>query len=285
MEMPDELGPIGRLHAPPQATDPDRFVVATVPGDGGRAGRRLRLGGRARTALVPVDAVRPARGPGAGPRPGPARATPARPPSTDGLAGDGRSTASSRSRTALYAGYGIVPRMPILDLRGELSRPEAFPALPSGIVSIPFEPIAAGPPGGPATRARRRPSTRSTASCSASPTRSTTASCAREDRLRLPVPRTGRRRRSATATPARSAGSARSPSATTRCSTADRRPPRRRGRRRAAAGRLGVSGGAPRLVPTLLAAGLRIDGFPVLLCWDRPFADFDRYLPISPGLL
>ena len=44
-------------------------------------------------------------------------------------------------------------------------------------------------------------------------------------------------------------------------------------------------GGAPRLIPTLLAAGLRMDGHPVILCWDRPFADFARYVPISPGLL
>lgn len=35
----------------------------------------------------------------------------------------------------------------------------------------------------------------------------------------------------------------------------------------------------------LLHAGLRMDGFPVLLCWSRPFADFGRYLPFSPGLL
>lgn len=34
-----------------------------------------------------------------------------------------------------------------------------------------------------------------------------------------------------------------------------------------------------------LRAGLRIDGFPVLLCWSRPFADFARYIPTSPGLL
>ena len=35
----------------------------------------------------------------------------------------------------------------------------------------------------------------------------------------------------------------------------------------------------------LVRAGLRIEGFPVLACWSRPFADFGRYLPISPGLL
>jgi hypothetical protein len=34
-----------------------------------------------------------------------------------------------------------------------------------------------------------------------------------------------------------------------------------------------------------LAAGMRLDPFPVLLCWDRQPTDFGRYLPISPGML
>jgi hypothetical protein len=46
-----------------------------------------------------------------------------------------------------------------------------------------------------------------------------------------------------------------------------------------------VPGSAGEAVVPLLRAGFRIDGFPVLLCWDRPFADFSRALPISPGLL
>jgi len=37
-------------------------------------------------------------------------------------------------------------------------------------------------------------------------------------------------------------------------------------------------------ITALVRAGFRLDGFPVLLCWDRPFADFSRYIPISPGL-
>ena len=55
--------------------------------------------------------------------------------------------------TALYAGYGMAPRMPILDLRGEISRPEAFPDLPSGIVALPFETVADGPPASAGQRA------------------------------------------------------------------------------------------------------------------------------------
>jgi GNAT superfamily N-acetyltransferase len=46
-----------------------------------------------------------------------------------------------------------------------------------------------------------------------------------------------------------------------------------------------VPGSADRAVVALLKAGLRLEKFPVLLCWDRPMVDFSRYLPISPGLL
>lgn len=46
-----------------------------------------------------------------------------------------------------------------------------------------------------------------------------------------------------------------------------------------------VPGLAGTAVVPLLRAGFRIDGFPLLLCWDRPFGDISRYVPISPGLL
>ena len=46
-----------------------------------------------------------------------------------------------------------------------------------------------------------------------------------------------------------------------------------------------IPGGAGAAVATALEAGLRFEDFPLLLCWSRPFADFERYVPISPGLL
>lgn len=46
-----------------------------------------------------------------------------------------------------------------------------------------------------------------------------------------------------------------------------------------------IPGGADRALVPALQAGFRIEPFPVLLCWDRPPMDFSRYLPISPGLL
>jgi GNAT superfamily N-acetyltransferase len=46
-----------------------------------------------------------------------------------------------------------------------------------------------------------------------------------------------------------------------------------------------VPGANDRAMVALLRAGLRIEGFPALLCWTRPFAEFDRYLPASLALL
>jgi hypothetical protein len=46
-----------------------------------------------------------------------------------------------------------------------------------------------------------------------------------------------------------------------------------------------VPGAAGAAVTALLDAGLRLEDFPALLCWDRPFADFSRYLPITLAIL
>lgn len=46
-----------------------------------------------------------------------------------------------------------------------------------------------------------------------------------------------------------------------------------------------MPGTAGASVTAALRAGFRLEPFPLLLCWDRPFVDLTRYLPISPGLL
>lgn len=46
-----------------------------------------------------------------------------------------------------------------------------------------------------------------------------------------------------------------------------------------------IPGHASATLQMLIGAGLRIEGFPVLLGWSQPFADFARYVPASPGLL
>jgi hypothetical protein len=46
-----------------------------------------------------------------------------------------------------------------------------------------------------------------------------------------------------------------------------------------------LPGAAGEAMTALLRSGFRLEGFPCLICWDRPIADFSRYVPISPGLL
>ena len=46
-----------------------------------------------------------------------------------------------------------------------------------------------------------------------------------------------------------------------------------------------VPGSATGAVATLLEAGLQLEDFPALVCWDRPFADFERYVPITLAVL
>lgn len=45
-----------------------------------------------------------------------------------------------------------------------------------------------------------------------------------------------------------------------------------------------LPGDATGAMAVALGAGLRFEDFPLLFGWNRPFADFERYLPISPGL-
>jgi GNAT superfamily N-acetyltransferase len=38
-------------------------------------------------------------------------------------------------------------------------------------------------------------------------------------------------------------------------------------------------------IAAAIRAGLRLEGFPILACWTEPYADFTRYVPTSPGLI
>jgi GNAT superfamily N-acetyltransferase len=46
-----------------------------------------------------------------------------------------------------------------------------------------------------------------------------------------------------------------------------------------------LPGDAGEAIAVAIRCGLRIDGFPILAGWSRPFADFTRYVPTSPGLI
>ncbi len=279
-EIPDELGPIGRLHAHTQATDPDRFVVAVVQGEGGE--RILAFGSaveRGRIWFLSMLFVRPeAQNQGLG-RAILERLLPA--PTFDGVLATAIDSLQPIS-TALYARYGIAPRMPIVDLRGEVDRPDAFPDLPDGVVAIPFESIADGPPAGPGHRALAE-------QVDALDRELLGAEHPEDHRFLRTEHRHGFLYRGAGGAVlgygyAGEAGrigpiavrdaALMEPVAGHLIATVPSRGARA----------MWVPGAAPGLMPTLLAAGLRIDEFPLLLCWDRPFADFSRYVPISPGL-
>jgi GNAT superfamily N-acetyltransferase len=293
-EVPEELGPIGRLHAHTQATDPDGFVVATRAAAAGQPGglveRIVGFGsavvrgeagtGADRLWFLSMLFVRPeAQGQGLG------RAILERLLPEPGYAGALATGVDSIQpiSAALYGQYGIVPRMPILNLAGEILRADAFSPLPSGVTPLPFEAIAAGPPDGPGHRelvrivdeldrellgaahpqdhrylreegrrgfVYRGPDDAPLGYGYAGAVGRIGPIAVRDPALLEPV--VGHL---SGAVPARGATA------------------------------IWVPGGAHRLMSTLLHAGLRLDGFPILLCWDRPFADFARYLPISPGLL
>ena len=198
-----------------------------------------------------------------------------------------RATATDSAQpisNALYATLGIVPRMPLLSLVG-------LPRRPGGVrrrcrrasSPLPFDELAAGSPDGVGHRMLAE-------AIDALDRELLGVAHPADHRFLRSESRHGWLYRgpdgtpSATATPARPAASGRSPSATRRCSapvlghlTSAVQP---RG-----AFAIWVGGAADRAVVPALRAGFRLDQFPVLLCWDRPFADFSRYLPISPGLL
>jgi GNAT superfamily N-acetyltransferase len=46
-----------------------------------------------------------------------------------------------------------------------------------------------------------------------------------------------------------------------------------------------LGGEAGEAIASGIRAGMRLEGFPILACWTEPFADFTRYVPTSPGLI
>ena len=147
----------------------------------------------------------------------------------------------------------------------------------------PFEEIAGGPPGGDGHRRLADAVDALDRDASASPTRSTIASCGwKAAAAGSTTAPTGRPLGYGYAGESGRLGPVAALDAD--LVAPDPRPPdrgRRAPRRIRDVGRRGRGPGDRR---PRSAAGFRLDGFPVLLCWDRPFADFSRYLPISPGL-
>ncbi|MEA2519223.1 MAG: hypothetical protein QOF49_1303 [Chloroflexota bacterium] len=287
-EIPDDLGPILRLYAHLRATDPTTFVVAEAVADGPSATR----GASAIDAFVVAVRrdglwflsmlfVRPAaQGRGLG------RALIAAvAPDSDTWAG-ARATATDSVQpisNGLYGSLGMVPRVPLLRLVGRPERSGAFAPLPDGVEAIGFDEVGDDTGDGlgrAALAAELDALDRDAAGFGRAVDHAFHAS---EGRIGF-LYRDG-------------SGVAVAYGYT---SEAGRVGPIavRDGahlgpvlghllhavRPRGAFG-IWVPGAAGEAIVPLLRSGFRFDGFPVLLCWDRPFADLARYIPMSPGLL
>lgn len=298
-EIPPELNPIIRLFAHLRATDPERFIVATLPDppvtrvpDERPSAATQPADPAAERVVAFAAAVSRERiwylsmlfvlpdfqGAGVGRRLL-ARVLPDEPDVARATATDSAQPISN----ALYATYGVVPRMPLLNLSGLPERPDAFGALPSGIVPTSFETLVAEPPGGVGHR-------RLTDAVDALDRELLGASHPTDHRFLRSETRWGWLYHGPDGAPlgygyAGEAG--RLGPVAVRDETllgpvlghlTSAVTPR-------GAFAVWVPGAADRAVVALLRAGFRLDRFPVILCWDRPFADFSRYLPISPGLL
>ena len=298
-EMPDELHPVSRLFAHTRATDPDRFVVATVPdGTDERVVAFASAVVRERLWYLSMLFVLPEwQGAGLG-RELLARVLPADRTSVRATATDSAQPISN----ALYATYDVVPRMPLLHLVGLPQRPEAFGELPSGVMAIPFDEIA-GPQG--------------------SMDRDGADGFPEGSPDDIPFSLGHRLLVDAIDGIDRELLGIAHPADHRFFRSESRRGWLYRGPDGSAvgygyageAGRVGpiavrdevllgpvlghltsavvprgsfaiwIGGHADRALVPALRAGFRLDQFPVLLCWDRPFADFSRYVPNSPGLL
>jgi GNAT superfamily N-acetyltransferase len=284
-EVPPEMNPIIRLFTHLQSTDPERFIVATEPGpdpDGAPADRLVAFAAavsRERIWYLSMLFVLPEhQGRGVG-RELLARVLPADPQTARATATDSAQPISN----ALYATYGIVPRMPLFNLSGLSERPEAFGALPSGVVPVAFDTIAGGSPSGPGHG-----------------TLVEAVDALDRELIGASHPMDHRFLRTESRSGWLYHGPDGSPLGYGYASEAGRLGPVAVRDDRLLAPILGhltsevkprgafatwIGGAADRAMVAALGAGFRLDRFPVLVCWDRPFADFARYLPISPGLL
>jgi GNAT superfamily N-acetyltransferase len=318
-EIPDDLGPILRLYAHLQATDPGTFVVAEPVGVGkaraidafvvvvvrGRLrflsmlfvlpraqGRGLGRGllDAVLTNDAAVEGTAADRGTAADGA-GAAARTPAVEAGAAGASGadvtpaawHATSTDSAQPiSNGLYASFGMVPRMPLLRLVGLPEHPDVFPDLPDGIGISAFDEIdgRGGGLGTAALAAEVAALDRDAVGFERAIDHAFVVAEGRRgflyhDRTGAAVGY-GYTSESGRVGPIAVADPALLGAVVGHLVTAVRP--------RGAFG-LWVPGAAGEAVVPLLRAGFRFDGFPVLLCWDRPFADFSRYLPISPGLL
>lgn len=278
-EVPNDLAAILRLHRHLLATDPAGFLVAehaTPDGERivafGSAVRRDRLWFLSMLFVMPD-----AQGAGIG-RELLSRLLPA--PGSAELATC--TDAAQPISNGLYASYGIAPRMPLLRLVGLPDRPAELPRLPDGVHPIRFAEVGQDDDrmGAAALDDEIAAIDRDAAGFEHPIDHAMVSAEGRTGFLYLgpdggPIgygyaSEAGRVGPIAVLDPAL-LGPVIAHLVTTI-------------RPRGAFG-MWLPGAAEETFAPLIRAGFRMEGFPCLLCWDRPFADFARYIPISPGLL
>jgi len=286
-EIPDDLGPVLRLYGHLRSTDPERFVVAERRLDAARGQDGATIDGFVAAAargplwFLSMLFVRPgaqARGLGR-------RLLATVLPDVSAAPETIRATATDSAQpisNGLYASLGIVPRVPLFRLVGRAERRSVLPPLPDAIDPSPFDAIVAGEDGlgSSALAAELDALDREVLGFERPADHAFLAAEAR--RGFLYCDRDGRARGYGYTSEAGRVGPV---------VVADEEllgpvvghlvtalEPR-------GAFGIWVPGAAHAAVVPLLRAGFRIDGFPTILCWDRPFADYARALPISPGLL
>jgi GNAT superfamily N-acetyltransferase len=279
-EIPDDLAAILRLHHHLLATDPEGFLVAEQPlGDGGARvvgfASAVRRGAVWFLSMLFVLPESQAVGIGRGllGRLLPPAGSAALATCTD---------AAQPISNGLYASLGMVPRMPLLRLVGLADRPDELPRLPEGIRVIPFDEIDGA--GDRISGAALDDEIASLDRDAAGFEHPVDHAWVRED---------GRMGNLYLGPDGGPVGYGYA-SAAGRVGPIAVRDPALLGpvighvvtavRPRGVFG-LWLPGAAEETIGPLIRAGFRIEGFPGLLCWDRPFADFARYVPISPGLL
>ena len=287
-EVPDDLVGITKLYQHTRATDPDRFLVATRSEPTDDEPDRERIVGfisaveRGSLWFLSMLFVLPEeQASGVGRQlleralPDPARGM------TLGTATDSAQPISN----ALYSRYGMVPRMPLLDLTGELRRPKRLPSLPDGVTATPFEDVV-----GEATGADGAGHRELAAIVNRLDRETLGAEHPQEHAWMRTTERRGFLFRSSGGdvlgygygSPVGRIGPvavADSALLAPVIAYLMRTVPAR------GAFAVWTPGHAGETVRTLLDAGLRLEPFPILLCWSGAITDYTRYIPISPGLL
>jgi GNAT superfamily N-acetyltransferase len=279
-EIPDDLAAILRLHRHLLATDPGGFLVGEQPGTDGNP-RIVAFASAVRRDAVwflsMLFVLPEAQSAGIG------RNLLARLLPPDGSAALVTCTdAAQPISNGLYASLGMVPRMPLLRLVGLAERPAELPRLPEGIDAVPFDEVdrAGDRIGGAALDDEIAALDRDAAGFEHPADHELVRTEGRAGFLFI--------------------GPDRKPVGYGYASAAGRVGPIAVRDRAllgpviahlvttvAPRGAFGMwlPGAAEDTIAPLVRAGFRLDGFPAIMCWDRPFADFARYVPISPGLL